>query len=276
VTSVFDRWVELQYRLAKAWRNYRNPLSLHLQRFARRRHVRVHDRTTSLVFECQQGADRMLGETFHSKVYDIPEAPVRRGDWVIDAGANHGFAACYFAARGARVVACEPSPQVFDLLVANVRRNGLQELVYPLPCAIGDCDGTARLHVTPVLGGGISSLDASFIERMGVQVLGVVEVPTRSVASIVQELQIPRIRLIKLDCEGSELTILRSLPASLLEVIDSLAIEYHPEAYAVSELLDTILAWTGFHVSKVSTLDITNANLRVVREPVLREWSRQP
>jgi FkbM family methyltransferase len=268
--------MEIHYRLVKAWRNYRNPVWLYLQRLLRTRRVRVADRATSLAFECLRGADRMLGETFHSKVYDVPEAPVRRGDWVIDVGANHGFAACYFASRGARVVACEPSPAVFELLVENVRRNGLQERVRPLCCAITALAGKARLLVTPALGGGLSSVDAAFIDRLGAEVLESVEVDARTLESIVEELAIERVRLLKLDCEGSELAILKTLPPDLLARVDSFAIEYHPQAYPLRELLDTILSWPGFHVSKVTTPDVPNANLRVVRDSVLREWSIHP
>jgi len=264
------------YRLGKAARNYRHPLGLLTQRALGRSRVAVTDRLTGLRFQCLQGADRMMGEIFHARVYDIPTAPVRPGDVVVDVGANHGFAACWFAHRGARVVAFEPSPEVFALLQSNIAANGLEDRITAFEEAVSDRDGTATLLVTPALGGGMSTLDRRFAERLGLLVTCTPEVKTRSLPAVLRELGLGRIRLLKIDCEGSELAILRSLDPATLERIDSLAIEYHSASYPLADLLGVVLGWGSFHVSKVAPLDVENANLHVVSRRALEEWSAGP
>lgn len=261
------------YRAAKAVHNYRRPFWLLTQRALGRETVTVTDRATGLYFRCLQGADRMLGEIFHSRVYDVAAVPVRPGDVVVDVGANHGFAACWFAFRGARVFAFEPAPRVYQLLKQNVADNGLSDRVRTFPEAIAEREGRAELLISPVLGGGTSTLHPELAAANALPVSGRAEVAVRSLPAVIRELGLGRIRLLKLDCEGSELGILRSLTPSLLDNVDSLAIEYHPQVYSLAELVGTVLSWGDFHLSKVVTLDVTNANLHAVHRRAIEEWS---
>ncbi len=258
------------YRIAKAVHNYRRPFSLLAQRAFGREMVTVTDRRTGLHFRCLRGADRMLGEICHSRIYDIETAPLRPGDVVLDVGANHGFAACWFAYHGAQVYAFEPAPQVYELMVQNVAANGLTDRVRTFPEAISGREGRAELLISPVLGGGTSTLHPELAATL--PITGRTEVRVRSLPAVIEELGLDRIRLLKLDCEGSELEILRSLDPALLDRIDSMAIEYHPAVYSLVELVETLLA-TGFHLSKVTTLDVTNANLHAVHPRSLKEWA---
>ncbi len=216
----------------------------------------------------------MFGDVFHSRVYDIPTAPVRSGDVVIDVGANHGFATCSFARRGARVFAFEPHPEVFRLLEWNVAANGLAAGVHAFQEAVGDREGRAELLLSPILGGGTSTLHPELAERNALPISGRSDVRLRSLPVVLRELGLTRIRLLKLDCEGSELAILRSLDRAALDSIDSVAIEYHPEAYSVAALVETLLSWGDFHLSKAVTLDVSNAILHAVSRRVWEEWAR--
>ena len=152
----------LLHRLGKAHLNYRHPLSLLAQRVIGRPVITVADRETGLRFRCRHGADRMLGEIFHSRIYDIPTAPVGRGDVVVDVGANHGFTCCYFAARGAEVVAFEPDPATYPFLTANIAANGLADRIRAFPWAVAGSEGIARLNTADELGGGMSTLHDRF------------------------------------------------------------------------------------------------------------------
>ncbi|HZF08596.1 MAG TPA: FkbM family methyltransferase [Thermoanaerobaculia bacterium] len=264
----------LLHRLAKAQMNYQHPFGLLAQRLLGRRIVTVTDRATGLRFRCRRGADRMLGEIFHSQIYDIPTAPVESGDVVVDVGANHGFTSCYFAQRGATVIAFEPDPATYGFLEANVAANRLTDRIRTFPSAVAGQEGIARLQTADELGGGMSTLNDQFANAHGLTITGTVSVRTESLPAIFSRLELDRVRLLKLDCEGSELDILRSLDPATREKIDSLAIEYHPEAYPLTELVDVLLGWTGFQLSKVVTQEVTNANLNVVSERAMREWAR--
>jgi FkbM family methyltransferase len=263
------------YRLTKAFRNYRNPFWLALQRGFGATHVEVTERASGLSFRCLRGADRMLGETFHGLVYDVPMAPVGPGDLVIDVGANHGFAACHFARKGARVLAFEPSPEVFPLLVSNIARNGLEGRVQALRAAVTGRDGTTLLHPTPALGGGMSTTNTGFAQRVGVSYGAPIQVEARSICSVLAALGPARVRLLKLDCEGAELEILEALRPADLERIDSLALEYHPEAHPLADVMRVLLSWERFSVYKVPAGDTPNANLHAVQVNVVRAWSEE-
>lgn len=264
---------ELLFRVAKGVRNYRRPWRLVFDRLLRRPMVQVTDRATGLSFRCLREADRMFGETFHSRVYDVPTVPVGPGSVVIDVGANHGFAACHFARMGARVLALEPHPEVFQALDRNVRVNRLEDRVQTVQMAVSDHAGTATFLATRRLGGGMSSLDEGYMTATETPIDQRYEVPVTTLPRVVEELGAESVRLVKLDCEGSELRILRSLGPDLLARIDSFAIEYHPAAYPLSELIELLLGWGTFSVSKAVTPGTANANLHVVSHEALARWA---
>ena len=228
------------FRLAKAYQSYRRPLWLALERRLKRRFVSVEDRATGLRFRGLLGVDQMLGEIFHSQLYDVPTCAVRAGDLVIDVGANHGLASCYFAQRGAEVLAFEPSPTLFPLLVGNVGRNPLSGKVRLFQAAICDYDGKATLAESEEHGGAMNTLEGELARRSGATYQRRVEVECRAIGTVLAEIAPRRVRLLKLDCEGSELPILRAITQSERTLIDSIVLEFHPQAYPMPELIDEL------------------------------------
>ena len=77
-----------------------------------------------------------------------------------------------------------------------------------------------------------------------------------------------RVRLLKVDCEGAELAILKDLPS--LEPFDSIAVEFHPDAYPVESLIKTILGF-GTHQVYVRHGYIIHA----IRTDVLLEFAER-
>lgn len=263
------------FRFGKAFNSYRSPLWLGIQRAVGRRYIKITDQRTGLSFRCLSGADLMLGDVFHTQLYDVPMVPVRAGDLVIDVGANHGFANCYFAQRGANVVAFEPSPTVFELLRHNVQTNQLEGRVQATCATLGDYDGTTFLREAPDLGGGMSTIDPAFAENSGATYATETKIDILSIHTVLGTLAPGRVRLMKLDCEGSELTILAALTSTERERIDSVAVEYHVQAYPLRELMEQLLSWKDFHLSKVASPGISNAVLHLARRNAMQSWSAQ-
>ncbi len=267
--------IETLYRVLKGFRNYRNPLSILRQRTFRSPIITVIDRKTGLRFKCRRGADIMMAETFHAHVYELPFAPLRSGDVVFDIGANHGFYACWAAYQGATVHAFEPDPNTFDLLCENIKANGLEESITAHPFAIGGETGDTQIFCSDELGGGMSTTIPAFAVKTGMNVIEQTTVRVLSLADALATLQVGRVRICKLDCEGAEFSILAALGPATLGRFDAFALEYHPQAYKLPDLMDLLLSWGDFHVSRSlsQNSELEHANLSAVRAELLRNWS---
>jgi len=225
-----------------------NPLHVLRKRiFARHSDfMTIEDKASGVNLQCKVGAYHMFGETWYSRVYDVPGLPIRAGDVVFDLGANQGFFTCFAASKGALVYAFEPVSASYEKLVQNVERNGFKGRVNALQYAVCDRDGTTEMLVSQSKGGGESSINVDFSTRVGVPVAARITVEHRSFAKVLDECEIPSIRLCKIDIEGSELALLSSLAPRHRARIQGFAMEYHPGAYDLRELVTLLLSW-GTH-----------------------------
>ena len=84
-----------------------------------------------------------------------------------------------------------------------------------------------------------------------------------------REYAIARVRLCKIDAEGSELNILRALDSGTLAKIQGFALEYHAEAYALPTLMKTMLQWGSHQVSLMDARPFTGNQIYVISNEVL-------
>lgn len=229
----------------------------------------VVDRRTRIRCRCTVGSYHMFGSTWYSHDYDVPHVPIRQGDIVLDIGANQGFFTCYAAHRGARVYAFEPNPESYDRLVSNVESNRLTEQVVARPWAISDREGLAELLVSRELGGGMTTINPEFARNTRFVVRKTLEVATYTLAQVFDFFSLPAVRLCKIDAEGSEIAILRTLTTKHLAMIDSFAAEIHPEAYSTRELAETILAWGTHQLGFNDERDYSAPILRIISNRLL-------
>ena len=134
------------------------------------------------------------------------------------------------------MLAYEPQKDTFSLLEANIRRNRMQDQIQAFPYAIGASNGSINLSVSANLAGGMSTTSSLFRRNSGITVIDEYEVPMLSLSEVLAKHANCDIRMVKLDCEGSELDILRALQPSDWSRIEGLACELHPEAYAPAAL----------------------------------------
>jgi FkbM family methyltransferase len=207
------------------------------------------DRQTGVRFRAKVASYNMFAGVWYARDYDVPYMPIRRGDIVIDIGANQGFFTCFAAHRGARVYAFEPDPENFERLVSNVELNRLSDNVVAKPWAISDQTGPSELLVSIELGGGMSTIVQDLPEKLDMHVARTVTVPCHTLPEMLDLFSLSHVRLCKMDAEGSELGILRSLSRKHFSAIDSFAVEFHHEAYPVHELLRLLVAWGTHQIS---------------------------
>lgn len=151
-----------------------------------------------------------FGGVYEKHETAIIQSVVRKGDWVIDVGANIGYFTVLFAKlTGAfgRVYAYEPNPKIRALLSRSVMMNYFQDRVRLSGLAVADRAGTATFNVSETIAGGSSLLDNAFDHSsFGMEAdsfdRSVMEVETQRLDSLF-DTTIP-IRLLKIDVEGAE------------------------------------------------------------------------
>lgn len=125
------------------------------------------------------------------------------GDVALDVGANIGVhTVCMARAVGplGLVVALEPSPELVDRLRQNLDLNGLANRVRIVAKGAGRYNTTMPFYRAPLNNQG----NGSFIAKADLTPEAI-ELPVVTLDSLVQELQIDRVRLVKIDVEGLEL-----------------------------------------------------------------------
>ncbi len=150
------------------------------------------------------------------------EFGVDNPDVVIDAGANAGYSAVWFARRypQARVIAIEPDSGNLELLRRNVQDYPNVEVV---GAALMSFDGPAEL-VDPGHGPWGVRVQPVNSQWSSGRVIGTVDCV--SLPTLLSERSIERVGYLKIDIEGSEVELL-SGDVSWIDRVDCLAIELH-------------------------------------------------
>lgn len=81
------------------------------------------------------------------------------GERVLDVGAAFGYYSVLFGhlvGDGGKVVALEPNPELFEILLQNLALNSVRARVRPVPMAAADAPGEVALHVTETFKGNSS------------------------------------------------------------------------------------------------------------------------
>ena len=164
----------------------------------------------------------LVNEIFFKECYCWKDVRVGESDIVMDVGANIGVFTCYAAMKTRNTVyAIEPYDRNVKVLEANIKRNKLGN-VRIINVALADKTGIADLYVAETRGGCLlfdHNIRGKLHERVAVSV--------RSLGQAMDDFEIKRIDFLKIDCEGSEGFIFRSIPTDYLLRIRKIAMEFH-------------------------------------------------
>jgi FkbM family methyltransferase len=166
---------------------------------------RLHDGSAILV-----PIDDYIGRAIYfvgdldRKVTRVIKRIVSQGDVVLDVGANLGLVTMQLARlvgdRG-RVHAFEPNPAMVDLLSQTVERNAARNVEIHT-FALGPKADQLHLRIPRDHAG-----RASFVRNQSFEWNETVVVPVRTLSSVVKDLNLGRVRLLKIDVEGFELEV---------------------------------------------------------------------
>jgi len=170
------------------------------------------------------------------------------GDHVVDIGANIGAFAVLAGSKvgpSGRVFAYEPDPATCERLRANVRLNRLEDVVVVENRAVGAAAGQATFYrhaknAYSSLVDGVGGRVDEHVESFPVAVVGIADVLARAG---------PSIKLMKVDCEGSEYDLFDALNGEQAAGIRQIAMEVHPVAGRSMEQLRARIELWGMRVT---------------------------
>lgn len=146
---------------------------------------------------------------------------LRQGDRIIDIGANvgaHALLAATLVGTSGRVYAIEASPSIFQRLLANIERNGLNQ-VKPLNVAVTDVDTVLSVFLHGAENLGATTTVNFEAERRGIAVE--TQIAGHPLSGILPLDEILASRLIKIDVEGAEWLVLRGMNDVLPKLDDA-------------------------------------------------------
>jgi len=183
------------------------------------------------------------------------ELIAREGMHAIDIGANIGITTVAIAKRirrGGKLYSFEPLPEYSNILKENVSSNGLENVkVYEL--AVTDQVGRAPFYQ--------KELSSGIVFEEGAKKF---EVPTTTIDRFLTEEKIGRMDLINMDCEGSELLVLRGAEETLSKNKVKIFCEIHHDflkqlGQSVEDIVQ-YLQVLEFQVQSVSLNDLKTGN----------------
>lgn len=155
----------------------------------------------------------ILTGTHEKKSTEYLEKIVKSGQTVVDIGANIGYFVLLEKRQGAKVIAIEPSVDNFEVLKHNLKINSFNAEVHNI--VISDYEGTTKFYISEACNR--SSLHGS----------GKYEVC--KVTTIDKLLKKKNVNLVRMDVEGSEMSVFRGMEKTLEKGhLKHIFVELHP------------------------------------------------
>lgn len=150
--------------------------------------------------------------------YSRPGFEIQDNDIIIDIGAHIGLFALFAAqfCKKGKIYCFEPIKKNYDMLLSNIQLNNLTNIV-PFNMAVSNEKSTATIFLNQDESG----------HSMYSTTSTPIQVQTLSLKNIIDDNNIACCNFIKMDCEGSEYSIIDSLSDNYLGKINKIIIEYH-------------------------------------------------
>ncbi|BAY07118.1 FkbM family methyltransferase [Calothrix sp. NIES-2098] len=167
---------------------------------------------------------------------------VQKAHLFLDVGANTGlFTLVALAANeNSQVISFEPVPNVYKLLVSNVKINGWTERVQERNEAVSNTLGSTKLHIPSEDVPKSASLNIQGFRGMEG---ALVDVPVTTIDAVCTSNK--KVDLIKIDVEGLEDKVLQGMERVLSESKPTLIIECNPDDPFLN--VESILSKFGYH-----------------------------
>lgn len=214
-------------RFLNTVKNHKNWVGYYLYKWFGDRKKGFTFRTRSgLVIEVPGRMMQTYKECFFDETYyrGFPQGILKaQAPVVVDVGANVGYFSLSVFARfpQARVIAFEPMPVNFNLLISYKNQNPALAFT-PVNEAVSGAEGSLTLHYNAK-----DDFTTSASIHVSAREPDTAVVHTTTLAALMHQHGLSHIDLLKLDCEGSEYSVLYTTEDPVLNKIKALAIETH-------------------------------------------------
>jgi FkbM family methyltransferase len=167
---------------------------------------------------------------------------IKKNDIIIDIGAHVGYFTLYASniAKEGKIYAFEPTNQTYQILKENIKLNKLKN-VKTTNCGVLDQVGTATLYSDEE-----NSISNSMFKSNNKKIE---KINVINITKIIEDNDINKINLLKLDCEGAEFLILMELSNVEIKKIEKISVEVHLDlSERKIEDLENFLKEKGFKV----------------------------
>lgn len=209
--------------------------------------------SNNISIDVVRGSDFILKEIWEENIYNI-DYNIKNNDVVFDIGANQGIFSIYAASKGAIVHSCEPVPSNYKILVQNIDNNSMFDRINPINFAISSIEEDVILQlpnakeICPTGMGSISQESINHLkENINFNTIDI-SVKTKKLGDWISSSKVNKIDLMKIDCEGAEVDILKSISFNDAQKIKNLVMETH-RGYDEKDLVN-ILNQLGFIITR--------------------------
>ena len=157
---------------------------------------------------------------------------------VYDIGANVGLHTLFYSHVADRVVAFEPAPAAFARLSDNIRLNNRTNIT-TMNVALSD-----RTATLDFLDNGVGQTGTLITSATHAQGFRKIQVP----AHRLDDLDLPAPDLLKIDCEGAEMQVLRGAEATLRKHRPKVHLEVHPLLGVSEDEVRAFLTGVGYAI----------------------------
>ncbi len=194
-------------------------------------------------------------EVFVQRVY-ADFFPFFENATVIDIGGHFGYFALFAAINlggEGRVLTAEPSKQNFDQLCRNLAKSGLQNKVSALNVALAATPGEKKLFTG-------KSENHSLIAPGENAVWEVAH--TQTLGAFIEENVTGPVHFLKMDCEGAEYDIFFNTDRVILDLVQTISLEFHDLKSAEKNGLKLAqhLKTNGFNIARFTHNKTTMGN----------------
>jgi len=169
----------------------------------------------------------MIAHELNNNEYDF-NIDFKEGDIVIDIGANVGMVSILLAKKFPflKIYSFEPLKENYDNFIKNIELNNIPKEVITAENKAVTKDGRSiTMSINSANKGGSSTTDVISINSIMTKENSQVESIT--LEEIFKKYNINKLKLLKIDCEGSEYEILYNADTNLLKNIENLRGEFH-------------------------------------------------